>query len=239
MLNRANVGANNVVRIDNPSQTVLREKVMSKSIYSLLLTDNVIGALDRMAAKRNMSRSALIDEILSEHTGTANVDNMYRRVWQQTETLFDRMRTMQFVNNAQVSLAQVITSLPYKYNPKVRYCLELSDEPHTLCTITLSTRTQNPILSAVFGTFYRRLAQLEDMYLNNVGATYANGKYASVLYGDAADPEHTAAQIVEYIVTLDGMLRAYVCGDGDTSERLFVAYAARHNAANKPRLLPQ
>lgn len=213
-------------------------KQMAKSIYSLLLSDDAVRAIDRIASKRNMSRSAVIDEILSEHTGTANANNDFRKIWTEVEGLFARAETMHFVNNAQVNLAQVITSLPYKYNPKVRYMLELSDKPHTLCTITLNTRTQNPFLSAVFGTFYARLAQLEDRYLSNVSASVNGGKYVSVLYGEESDTADVSRQIVEYILTLDGMLRAFVCGDDDTTERLFVTYAMRHNAHSAPKSLP-
>lgn len=211
---------------------------MTKNIYSLLLSENSVRAIDKIAAKRNMSRSAVIDEILSRYTGTENSDNFFREIWSETESLFSRAETMKFVNNAQTNMAQVITSLPYKYNPKVRYTLELSDEPDVLCYVTLNTRTQNPLLSAVFGTFYARLAQLEDKYLDNVSAKMLDGKYVSVLHGQLSRTHETSLQITEYILTLDGMLRAFICGDEDTTERLFVAYAMRHNARIAPKGLP-
>lgn len=210
---------------------------MSKSIYSLLLTDEAIAVIDSMAATRKISRSALIDEILAKHTGVTNTDDTFRQVWAQAENLFAAQQTMRFVNNAQLSLAQVVTSLPYKYNPKVRYCIELTDKPNVLCTVTLNTRTQNDILNAVFGTFYQRLAQLEDIYLNNVGATYCNGKYASVLYGNKTNAADTSKQIVDYVTTLDSMLRAYLVGDVDLAERQFADYCNRSNAQQCKGLL--
>ena len=42
---------------------------MAKSIYSLLLDDDVIALVDRMAYAQGASRSALINRILAEHVG--------------------------------------------------------------------------------------------------------------------------------------------------------------------------
>lgn len=204
---------------------------MSKSIYSLLLTDDVAEAVGKVAAERNMSRSALIDAVLAEYVGVAHTDKLYRDVWKRMQGLFERMQTMSFVNNAQLSLAQVLTVLPFKYNPKVRYLLELSDQPHTVCTVTLNTRTQNPSLTAVLDTFYSRLAALEQRYLDDVGVVYGNGKYTCVLYGDNNDADKVAVEITEYVVTLDGMLRAYIGGDGELADKLFAEYVERHNQA--------
>lgn len=39
---------------------------MGKSVYSLVLGDEVIAAADRVAYQKNMSRSALINQILAE-----------------------------------------------------------------------------------------------------------------------------------------------------------------------------
>ena len=53
---------------------------MSKSIYSLLLTDEVADAVGKVAAERNMSRSALIDAVLAEYVGVDHTDKLYRDV---------------------------------------------------------------------------------------------------------------------------------------------------------------
>ena len=39
---------------------------MSKSVYSLVLTDEIVRAIDSLAYRMNTSRSALIDRILAE-----------------------------------------------------------------------------------------------------------------------------------------------------------------------------
>ena len=40
---------------------------MKKSVYSLVLMDDVVKAIDDMAYKLNTSRSNLINQILAEH----------------------------------------------------------------------------------------------------------------------------------------------------------------------------
>ena len=39
---------------------------MSKSVYSLVLTDEIVQAIDSLAYRMNTSRSALIDRILAD-----------------------------------------------------------------------------------------------------------------------------------------------------------------------------
>ena len=39
---------------------------MKKSVYSLVLSDDIIEAIDRLAYKQGASRSAVINEILAE-----------------------------------------------------------------------------------------------------------------------------------------------------------------------------
>lgn len=206
----------------------LEEEKMAKSIYSLLLNDDVIAAVDATAVKKNMSRSAMIDTILSEYVGLQTGDRRIRGIWQEMENMLSRTHTMHFVNNAQLNLAQIITTLPFKYSPKIRYQLELSCSNSGICAISLNTRTQNKLLSVAFDNFYQRLATLEKQYLNNVTARYGNGKYVSVLRVSGNDLTRTACDILEYVVTLDGMLRAWIGGDENTVAMLFAEYAEKH-----------
>ena len=46
---------------------------MGKSVYSLVLMDEVVDAIDQMAYRNNTSRSNLINQILAELTGTGPV----------------------------------------------------------------------------------------------------------------------------------------------------------------------
>ncbi len=202
---------------------------MSKSIYSLLLSDEVVHQLDMLAATRGLSRSAVIDAILADYAGVSNGDEKMRSVWQEMEKMLARTHTMHFVNNAQTNLAQIVTTLPFKYSPKIRYQLELSGKNDRICAITLNTRTQNPLLTTAFNNFYERLAVLERQYLNNVSARFGNGKYVSVLYGNKNEPTNVACEILEYVVTLDGMLRSWLNGDEQTVVNLFADYVAKHH----------
>lgn len=201
---------------------------MSKGIYSLLLSDDVVAAVDAMAAVRGLSRSAVVDSLLSECVGLQTGDVRMRGIWDEMDAMLARVSAMHFVNNAQTNLAQIITSLPVKYSPKIRYQLELTDDERSACAITLNTRTQNPLLTMAFDNFYQRLAALEQQYLNNVTARYGNGKYVSLLYVGGSDSSQAAQEILEYVVTLDGMLRAWISGDESIVAELFAEYAERH-----------
>ena len=54
---------------------------MSKSIYSLALTDEVVAALDLMARRQGLSRSALADRILADYASCVTNENRNRRIF--------------------------------------------------------------------------------------------------------------------------------------------------------------
>lgn len=202
---------------------------MTKSIYSLLLSDEIVGKLDEAAAKNGLSRSAMADWILSEYFGYATDDCDMRNVWSQIERILDGVGHMKFVNNAQTNMAQIVTGLPFKYSPKVVYKLELSQRRGVVAVVSLNTRTQNERLSALLDAFYKRLAVLEMQFLKNVSAECEGGKYVSVLFGDPKGCEQTAYEIAEYVYTLDQMLKLWIVGDEGQAAQVFCNYIRRHS----------
>lgn len=60
---------------------------MKKSVYSLVLMDDVVNAIDDMAYQMNTSRSNLINQILAEHVS-------YITPEMRMKDIFDCVRTM-------------------------------------------------------------------------------------------------------------------------------------------------
>lgn len=201
---------------------------MTKSIYSLLLSDEIVQKLDESAKENGLSRSAMADYVLSCYLGCVNDDADKRNVWAQTERILSSVSHMKFVNNAQTDMAQIVTDLPFKYNPKVVYRLQLSQREGVIAVVSLNTRTQNERLSALLVDFYKRLAVLEMQFLKNVSAACEGGKYVSVLYGKPSGTEQTAYEIAEYVYTLDEMLKLWICGNEAHAAQIFCNYVRRH-----------
>ena len=53
---------------------------MKKSVYSLVLSEGVVDAIDGLACRRGTNRSALINEILAEYVSYVTPEMRMRRV---------------------------------------------------------------------------------------------------------------------------------------------------------------
>ena len=60
---------------------------MKKNVYSLVLSENVIAAVDRLAYERHTNRSNLINQILAEYVS-------YETPEMRMQNVFDRMQTL-------------------------------------------------------------------------------------------------------------------------------------------------
>ena len=56
---------------------------MNKILYSLILSESVIEAIDREADQKGATRSGLIDEILSEHVSVVTHEQQIRKIFRE------------------------------------------------------------------------------------------------------------------------------------------------------------
>ena len=67
---------------------------MSKSVYSIVLTDEVVEAVDRLAYQRGTSRSNMIDRILAESVSFMTPQQRMRQVFNEKVILRTQSRTL-------------------------------------------------------------------------------------------------------------------------------------------------
>ena len=60
---------------------------MSKSVYSLVLRDEIVEKLDRLAYSRNTNRSSLINQILAEYVSYVTPEKRMRDIFDRLEDL--------------------------------------------------------------------------------------------------------------------------------------------------------
>ena len=65
------------------------ESKVNKSVYSLVLADDVVEAIDRMAYSMNTSRSNLINQILAERVQLLTPEKRMREIFAKIEQLMD------------------------------------------------------------------------------------------------------------------------------------------------------
>lgn len=144
---------------------------MGKSVYSIVLTDEVVEAVDAMAYRMNTSRSNLINQILAERVSFTTPEMRMREIF----SLMEQMLDSRFLPAPQASesVMAVKTPLKFKYKPTVKYSVELfRNFSECVGRLKVTLRTQSEELIRLTEQFFRFWSELEQKYL---GKFFANG----------------------------------------------------------------
>ena len=99
---------------------------MKKSVYSLVLMDNVVEAIDDMAYRMNTSRSNLINQILAEHVSYITPERRMKDVFECLRSIMDNH--FQIQGQGSEAMLSIRSPLRFKYKPTIRYRVELLKE---------------------------------------------------------------------------------------------------------------
>ena len=187
---------------------------MKKSVYSLVLMDDVIKAVDQQAYRLGTSRSNLINQILAEHLSCVTPEMRMREIFEQVAELMSSSFRIQ--EQRSPSLMTVRTALEYKYRPTISYKVELERTPaEYLGTLRVNIRTQSAALIDMFHSFFAYRAKLEKAYLSRLGVDryscqIGDGSFSRKLIntGELSE-EQAGAAIGGYINDLDRAVKTY------------------------------
>ena len=211
---------------------------MSKTLYSLLLDEEVVRAVDGLAHRSGLSRSALVNRILAERLELNTPEAKIAEVFRAMEALIspDPELVPRFVPNAQsISLK---SALDYKYRPTVKYEVQLyRTGEETIGELNVLFRTQSAELLGLMSGFFRLWAELEGAYLAprlgfRLPCALYDGKFVRGIARPARDctSDELAAAISDYVRLFDKIMKGIVAGRmtaGDAEQQ----YAAYVNAA--------
>lgn len=209
---------------------------MKKTMYSLLLDENVVRAVDQLAHRKGCSRSALVNRLLAEQLGLMTPERRIGEVLQALDSLIrpDQELVPLFVPNA-LSMSMK-SALDYKYRPTVKYEVELyRSGTDAFGQLIVTFRTQSSDLLAAMDRFFELWKRIEGKYLielTGYSATYTpgNGKYLRVLSMPERDcgADELASAISEYVHLFDKLLKGYLSGRLSAAEleRQYAAYTA-------------
>lgn len=144
---------------------------MKKSVYSLVLMDDVVEAIDAMAYSMNTSRSNLINQILAERVSFVTPEMRMRDIFSRIEKLMDSR--FQLLDQSSDSMMSVKSPLKYKYKPTIKYSVELFRSfEGGVGRLKVSFRTQSRALIDAINRFFEIWQQIEEKYLSGV---FVNG----------------------------------------------------------------
>lgn len=199
---------------------------MKKNNYSLMLSEGVVRAVDAEAARLGTNRSALINRILAEYVSYVTPEMRARQILCSVRDTLDSV--FRYDGEGENVLC-VTSALAYRYNPTVRYSLELYRGGENLGELRVSMRTKNPLLLEIFKGFCAHFATVERRYISKCEYGFGEGRFARVLrlrtsqgISDVLTLDEIGVLAARYISMLDRALKLYCRYAGDVAEALAV-----------------
>ena len=192
---------------------------MKKTLYSLMLNDEVVREVDILAHRLGTNRSALINQILAEYVDYTTPERRINDVLSAIEQLMAPSRELVPFFAPNTFSMSLKSSLEYKYRPTVKYEVELyRGTGESIGELSVVFRTQS-------GSLITAMTGFEDAHLaplTGKRADYAlyDGKFVrsiSVPDKDCSTDE-LAGALAEYIKLFDKMMKNYLTGRMDEHE---------------------
>lgn len=186
---------------------------MAKSVYSLVLTDAVVAEIDRLAYQKATSRSNMINQILAEYVSYDTPEKRMREIFSEMERLLSGGSNFQILLQPSDSMFSLRSALAYKYNPTVRYSVELYRGAGAgLGELRVSVRSQNSTLRLYMLQFFKLWTRLEQQQIGTVDCAMTDEKYIRRLkHMEDASRENISLgeAIVAYIRLFDAALKTF------------------------------
>ena len=99
---------------------------MKKNVYSPVLSEDVVHEIDKLAYQRGTNRSNMVNQILAEYASLITPEKRMSHLLAEVRRHFESAAGFQLPEAASAGMMNLRTALRYKYNPTVRYSLELS-----------------------------------------------------------------------------------------------------------------
>ncbi|MGI6110592.1 MAG: hypothetical protein ACOYB8_12225 [Eubacteriaceae bacterium] len=196
---------------------------MKKSIYSLMLFDEIVEKIDQMAYVNYTNRSQLINEILAEHLGLVTPEQNIQTILETLKDNFsDTLSVSQVNKNSSIQFGK---SLKYKYRPKVKYSIEfVGVGGQKYAVLKISSRTKSVELNEHFDEFFRIICELEAQHISKgeiIYETSANHKFIREFREEGSvsrDVKSVISLLTHYLEMIDASMDIYFENDGSDVE---------------------
>ena len=207
---------------------------MKKSMYSLMLSEDVVNEIDKIAREQNTNRSNMINQILADYVSLTTPERHVQNIFDIIESMIGGQGNFMLYSQPHDMTMSIKSSLKYHYRPTIRYEVEMYRTPkQTIGQLKIIYRTQSPELLVELTRFFKIWMQLENIYIKHFFAkdaiTYGmeNGKFLRT-FAVPNDSDYTEEQIgnaiSQYIATFDEMLKSYLAGEYATTQDIEKRY---------------
>lgn len=197
---------------------------MSKSVYSIVLNDEVVYLVDKVASLNGLSRSNMIEKILADAVSYETPEIRATNIFDEIERLIGAGSSMRYLAQPSQYMASIMSALSYRYNPAIKYSVELFPNSSHLGQLKVTLRTQNPSLITLISDFYTFYAYLEKTYYNPNARHLFDGVKFTRLFNFPSvsiSTKSLAEKLTEYVKDFDELLNIYF--SNQANERLAFA----------------
>lgn len=192
---------------------------MAKSIYSLVLDDEVIAILDRMAYEQGVSRSALINRLLAEKVGYSTHEMRTRDIFRRMEDMLECSLLPMLGESGDTTL-RLRSAISYKYNPTVKYTVALGTGGEGIGELRVQVRSRSDGFTLMLLQFFRLWAKLEEAYIGRTDISFEAGRLTRKLVphmkaGGRPAESIDGSCIAAYINAFDGAMKAFFASVAD------------------------
>ncbi len=210
---------------------------MKKTLYSLMLSDDIMREVDALAHRMGTNRSNLVNMILAERVEMRTPEQQLRDIFSDMERLLSATGELVPMAAPSAQRVAVRSSLAYKYRPTLRYEVELANEfcpGEMIGTLTVIFRTQSEGLLELLNRFFRCFCRIEEQLLmRTISCVLDNGRFLRPLMYPVRKNGLTTAYplradelsgaMTDYVRLVDRMLKA--CVGGADAQTLAEMYA--------------
>ncbi len=184
---------------------------MKKSVYSLVLFDEIVDAVDILAYKNGTSRSAMVNSILANYVSYKTPEMRLGEIFKNIENILCVGDEFQILAPPSDTMLNLRSALAYKYNPTVRYSVQLyktaGDEG--IGELRVSMRTQNESLISGVQGFYRAWIAAEKEYLGDIEYKIERDRFFRKIYYKRENGIPAEQIISDYIKVFDKAMKEY------------------------------
>lgn len=205
---------------------------MKKTLYSLMLSDDVVREIDILAHRMGTNRSNLVNQILAEHVSLRTPEQQINDIFRELHELLSPSRDIVPFFEPNTPTMSLKSCLEYKYRPTVRYEVELygTARGSAIGMLSVIFRTQSASLIDAMASFFRLWRQIEDAYLApSLGSRdYAlyDGRFTrSIVCTRDMTSRELALAINNYVTLFDTLMKRYISGTLD-ADGIASAYVA-------------
>ena len=207
---------------------------VKKTLYSLMLNDEVVREVDALAHRLGTNRSSLINEILAEYVNYTTPERRINDILSPIQELMQPSGDLIPFFAPHTYSMSLKSSLEYKYRPTIKYEVELyKGGEGAIGALSVLFRTQSPALIESMTDFFRLWKSIEDAHLarklgERIDYSLYEGKFVrSIIVPDrACSSEELAKAIAEYIRLFDKLMKGWLTGryDAHAVEAAYYSY---------------